>query len=290
MTQALYPQTPRWWRVWLNSRWGRRLQRCVGLAPEIPLPLWQQVKQQHPFLAHLSHKEDERLRELCQDFLASKEFHGAHGLRVTDAMALSVAQQACLPLLHWGPNALDWYSDFVGIVLQPGEVLALRELTDEAGVVHRYHEPLLGEAMHAGPVMLSWPEVNGSSASLRAGHCLVIHEFAHKLDMRGKARHAAPDGCPLLPSGFMGRESRRDAQSLWRSTLSESYQDFCRRVALAERFGAPSPWLDRYGSQSEAEFFAVACEAYFVQPERLATEWPALWQILTAFFQPDRTN
>lgn len=287
MTQAPSAQTPRWWRVWLNSRWGRRLQRCVGLAPEIPLSLWLQVKQHHPFLARLSHTEDERLRQLCQGFLASKEFHGAHGLHVTDAMALSVAQQACLPLLHWGPNALDWYGDFVGVVLQPGEVLAPREVTDEAGVVHRYHEPLLGEAMHAGPVMLSWPEVNGSVASLHAGHCLVIHEFAHKLDMHGKAQHEAPDGCPPLPPGFMGQRSKAQARVLWRTTLYDAYQGFSRRVALAERFGGPRPWLDSYGAHSPAEFFAVACEAYFVQPERFAAEWPSLWPLLQAFFHPD---
>lgn len=279
-------QAPRWWRMWRNSRWGRLVQRWFGQAPDIPLPLWQQVKRLHPFLDHLTEAEDARLRQLCQGFLSRKQFHGAHGLTVTDTMALSVAQQACLPLLHWGPRALDWYGDFVGIVLQPGEVLAPRELTDDAGVVHRYHEPLLGEAMHAGPVMLSWPAVNGSAASLAAGHCLVIHEFAHKLDMHGKARSEAPNGCPQLPAGFMGLLNRHEAQAMWQRTLREAHEGFCRQVAMAERFGAPPPWLDSYGSHSAPEFFAVCCEAYFVQPQRFAAEWPTLWPLFQALFHP----
>jgi Mlc titration factor MtfA (ptsG expression regulator) len=38
-------------------------------------------------------------------FLAEKEFAGAHGLEVTDAMRVSIAAQACLPILELG---LDW--------------------------------------------------------------------------------------------------------------------------------------------------------------------------------------
>ena len=51
---------------------------------------------------------------------------------------------------------LDWYGDFVGIVVQPGAVVARRKTTDGAGVVHHYNEVLAGEAMDRGPLMLSW--------------------------------------------------------------------------------------------------------------------------------------
>ena len=59
-------------------------------------------------LADLNREEQARLQALCARFLADKEFHGAQGLAVSDAMALAVAAQACLPLLYWGPDALDW--------------------------------------------------------------------------------------------------------------------------------------------------------------------------------------
>jgi len=54
---------------------------------------------------------------------------------------------------------------------------------------------------------------------------------------------------------------------------------------MAERFGAERPWLDAYGATSPAEFFAVACEAYFVNRARFSLEFPGLMLVLNAFFQ-----
>jgi Mlc titration factor MtfA (ptsG expression regulator) len=56
-------------------------------------------------------------------------------------------------------------------------------------------------------------------------------------------------------------------------------------VIKAERFGADWPWLDAYGATAPA-FFAVACEAYFVNRERFALEFPGLVPVLDAFFRP----
>ena len=39
------------------------------------------------------------------------------------------------------------------------QVVAHREVMDDAGVVHQYEEVLAGEAMPDGPVMLSWHDV-----------------------------------------------------------------------------------------------------------------------------------
>ena len=133
--------TPRWWR-----RLRQTLRRWLGGNPDIPDGLWQYIWQRHPFLHHLNASEQARLRELCRGFLARKEFNGVHGVNITDAMALTIAMQACVMLLHWGEDALAWYDDFVGIVVHPNEMWAPREVVDEAGVVHRYREALLGEA------------------------------------------------------------------------------------------------------------------------------------------------
>ena len=51
-------------------------------------------------------------------------------------------------------------------------------------------------------------------------------------------------------------------------------------------FGTDWPWLDAYGATAPAEFFAVACEAYFVNRERFALEFPGLVPVLDAFFRP----
>lgn len=256
----------------------------ISAASPIPDELWQPTLAAYPFLASLTADDQDHLRMLSAEFLARKEFHGAQGLDVTDAMALAVAAQACLPLLHLGPapRALAWYDDFVGIVLHPDEVIARREIMDEDGVVHHYQELLAGEAMAGGPVMLNWHDIASAGASAAQGYNVVIHEFLHKLDQRdGQA-----DGCPPLPPGFLGTRSARQARHLWLERLHAAHAEFREQVIRAERFGQAEPWLDPYGAESPDEFFAVAGEAYFVNRERLAAELPALLPLFSAFFRP----
>lgn len=246
-----------------------RLGLPGGRPKAIPHALWQQTLQHYPFLANRSDADQHALRLLVGRFLQHKEFAGVHGLVVTDEMAVAIAAQACLPVLHLG---LSWYDDFTGIVVHPGAMLARRETLDAAGVVHRYQEALLGEAMHGGPVTLSWQDVAASGASAENGHNVVIHEFIHKIDMRD----GAADGCPPLPS--------RAAQAAWRDAMQAAYDDFRERVAMAERFGGESPWLDRYGATAPAEFFAVACEGYFVNRKRFTQDFAALTTLFDHFF------
>lgn len=277
---APVPVWRRWWRA-MKRHWP------WSAPPEIPEPLWRHVWQQQPFLHNLPPSAEAELQRLCRHFLAQKEFIGTHGLRITDELALTVALQACRPLLHWGLTGLRWYGDFVGLVIHPDEVVAQRQVTDEAGVVHRYRESLLGEAMAGGPVMLTRAHILGDTTASAGGHNLVIHEFAHKLDMRHKRHDQAADGCPRLPTGFLGL-SARDARAHWRNTLQAAYRRFAQAVEMAERFGAPWPWLDAYGAQSTAEFFAVTCEAYFVNRPRLGEQCPELLPLYDAFFGPAR--
>lgn len=245
----------------------------------IPDALWRAVLLHHGFLARRPDADLARLRQLAAGFLAAKEFTGARGFAITDEVALAIAAQAVLPLLHLAPArdplaALRWYDDFVGIVVHPGEVVARRVVTDEAGVVHHYDEVLSGEAMDGGPVMLSWSDVAGAGESAGRGYNVVIHEFAHKIDMRD----GAPDGCPPLPSAATRRA--------WLAVMEAEYDGFREKVIIAERFGGPQPWLDAYGAQSIDEFFAVACEAYFVNRERFEQEFPALLPLFDGFFMP----
>lgn len=247
---------------WLR---GRRKSR------PIPEALWQATLAAYPFLAGRSPEHLARLHALATDFLAQKEFHGAGGLAITDAMAVAIAAQAVLPVLHLD---LRWYDDFVGIVVHPQEVVARRTTTDETGVVHDYEEVLSGEAMEGGPVMLSWADVEGSGASAAQGYNVVIHEFIHKIDMRD----GAPDGCPPLPS--------RQARERWLAVMQAQYDAFRERVIVAERFGGEEPWLDPYGATAIDEFFPVACEAYFVNRPRFAQEFPELTALFDGFFLP----
>lgn len=266
----------------LNRLW-RRVRTTVAPVPDISATLWLQTLQRYPFLAALSLHDQSKLRALAALFLHQKRFHGAHDLVVTDAMAIDIAAQASLPLLHWGDpaKALKWYDDFVTIVLHPGEAVARRQVVDEAGVVHEHAQVLLGEAMDRGPIMLSWQHVANAAENTERGHNVVVHEFVHKLDMRS----GEPNGCPPLPAGFLGARSGRAAYEAWWNAWEPAYEDFREAVIKAERFGAERPWLDAYGATSPSEFFAVACEAYFVNRRRFAQEFASLVPVLDAFFQ-----
>ncbi len=250
-------------RAWLK-RWrtARTLERRA-----IPEPLWRLTLARFPFLAARSGADIAQLRDLATLFLATKEFTGAHGLEVNDEMAVAIAAQACLPVLKLG---LEGYDGFVGIVVHADAVVAAREFVDDAGVVHEYEEELSGEAMHGGPVMLSWFDVDDAAASAAVGYNVVIHEFVHVLDMR----NGLADGVPALPD--------RAARDAWVRVLDAEFDAFCARVDAGE-----DTLLDPYGAEAEEEFFAVASEAFFVAPHDFRAEHPRLYDLLSGFFRQD---
>ncbi len=251
-----------WWQALTRWRDARTLTQRA-----IPDALWDLTLARFPFLAHRSEADRLRLRELSTLFLAQKEFAGVQGLHVTDDMAVAIAAQACVPVLALG---LGWYDGFVGIVVHPGEMLARRRVEDEDGVVHAYDEALVGEAVGGGPVTLSWADVDAAAQGAEWGYNVVIHEFAHVLDMRD----GEPDGMPPLPT--------RALHDRWLSVFPQAYDGFVDRVEAGE-----DTFLDPYGAEAPEEFFAVACEAFFVAPLDFRHEHPDLYGLLSAFFQQD---
>lgn len=238
-----------------------REQRLIA-RHAIPDPLWQQTLARYPFLP-----ADPRLRALSSLFLATKEFHGAGGLVVSDAMAVAVAAQACLPVLELG---LGLYAATTTLVMHPAEVEAPRRDHDEGGLVHEWTEELAGEAMDGGPLMLAWSAVEAGAELAQDAPVfnVVIHEFVHLIDMaNGEA-----DGLPPLPSAA---DSRR-----WIEDLTQAWDRFADRVAHRE-----DSCIDPYGTAELDEFFAVAAEAFFVQPARLKKEDPRLFTQLAGFFR-----
>lgn len=233
----------------------------------IPEVLWRRTLKRFPFLPRADSPDGLALRRLTSLFLDRKEFTGAHGLSVTDDMAVAIAAQACLPVLNLGISA---YDDFVGIVVHPGLTKVRREWADENGVVHEVDETLSGEAVQGGPVMLSWRDVRSAGAKASQAYNVVIHEFAHVLDMAD----GFPDGMPLLPEDIRVDE--------WRLVFGEAYAALCAAVD-AERPTA----VDPYGASSEDEFFAVTSEAFFVAPDALQAEHPKVYALLQRYFRQD---
>ncbi len=245
---------------------GHREKRAIARRA-IPDLLWRLTLMRYPFLARLPESDLAELRRLASLFLDAKEFSGAGGLQVTDEIAVAVAAQACLPVLRLG---LPLYDGFVGIVMHADEVIAPREVMDDNGVVHTYDEPLTGEAMEGGPLMLAWADVRDAGESAEIGYNVVIHEFAHVLDMRD----GLADGIPPLETS-----AQRDH---WAAVIDSEYAAFCDRVDAGE-----DTVLDPYGAEAVEEFFAVGSEAFFVAPQALIAEQPHLYALLSGYYRQD---
>jgi Mlc titration factor MtfA (ptsG expression regulator) len=242
-------------RTWRRKR---ALRRFV-----LDEALWQRVTGRLPFMQGLTETETQRLKDYAALFLDEKQMHGARGFVLTDAVRLSIAVQACLPILNLG---LDAYQGWVGIVIYPGEFKVRREEMDASGVVHEYDDALSGEAWHGGPVILSWQDV----ALGAAGYNVVIHEFAHKLHMdRGDM-----DDFPL-PHADMEREQ-------WLAAWDMAYDEFCVQVDRGI-----DTVIDPYASEQPAEFFAVLSEAFFTVPQAVRSIYPALYAQLALFYKQD---
>jgi Mlc titration factor MtfA (ptsG expression regulator) len=224
---------------------------------------WSAAEADLPFLEYLGDDDRRRLREMAREFLAIKEWHAAQGLKLTPAIQLSIALQACLPILNLG---LDRYRGWVGIVVYPGDFIIPRSVMDEDGVVHEYDDPVLGEAWEGGPVLVSWFDDPEDADGVN----VVIHEFAHKLDME----NGAVDGLPQLPPE-MSRHG-------WVAAFAPAYEDFCRRVDTGE-----DTELDPYAAEHPSEFFAVMSEAFFETPDLLADEYPGVYEQLRRFYRQE---
>jgi Mlc titration factor MtfA (ptsG expression regulator) len=223
---------------------------------------WRRAEARLTCLGHLAADQRERLREMARELIATKQWSGARGLELDADMQIGIALQACLLVLELG---LDWYRGWVGLVVYPGDFVIPRQITDEAGVVHEYDDEVLGEAWEGGPVLVSWNEEHEAE-----GVNVVIHEFAHKLDMT----NGAVDGLPALHAGM----SRRT----WSAAFEAAYEDFCRRVDAREDTA-----LDPYAAEHPAEFFAVMSEAFFETPRILRDEYPRVYEQLRLFYRQD---
>lgn len=259
---------------WLDTRRRERALRNHPIADD----LWQATFDALPFLAHLDAPDLARLREMASLFIAQKEFSTAHGLELTDAMIVGIAAQACLPVLNL---SLDLYRGWVGVVVYPGEFVIRKTVEDEDGVVHEVEQDASGEAWEGGPVILSWEDAQMTDA--RDAYNVVVHEFAHKIDMLTGETNGHP---PL----FRRWHAPLDAAA-WADVFDHAYDNFCAKVdAVPQRRWARferESLIDPYAADHPSEFFAVCSEALFVQPEAFEAEYPELYRLLARYYRQD---
>ena len=229
---------------------------------QVPEAIWQKLIRLR-CLKGLNQTELMRLHELVLLFLHSKVINSTHDLELTDEMRVTIAIQACILILNLD---LEYYENWIEVIVYPGEFILDYDYSDDAGVVHHAHKIVSGEAWHAGPVILSWQDiVQAPEPQVRN---IVIHEFAHLLDMLNEGAN----GCPPLHANMSAIS--------WRDVFSRHYDLFCEQLASEQ-----DTLIDPYAAESPAEFFAVLSEVFFETPLVLRQLMPGIYEQLVLFYR-----
>ena len=241
------------------------LQRLRPAPPELDAALWDAVRATAPWIGALDDDRAARLRALTARFLQQKTITPLAGLALDPAQRALLAALCCLPLLEFGAEGLHGWSQ---LLVYPEAFRVNRTHTDAAGVMHEWDDELIGEAWEAGPVILSWADVQADLSEPDAGFCVAAHEIAHKLD----ALDGLLDGTPPLP---------RDWQRQWARDFQAAYDALCAQVDAGHETA-----IDDYAAEAPEEFFAVASEYHFSAPEILREAMPAVAEHLARFYGP----
>ncbi|UNK51191.1 zinc-dependent peptidase [Lysobacter sp. S4-A87] len=231
----------------------------------MPDAIWLQTRARAPWLPHLDPGRDARLRELAARFLHEKTISPIGELVLDEVQRCMLAALCCLPLIEFGAQGLHGWSQ---LIVYPDAFRVNRSHMDAAGVLHEWQDDLIGEAWEAGPVILSWADVVADCEDPKAGFCVAAHEMAHKIDVLD----GLLDGTPPLP---------RPWQREWARDFQLAYDALAARVDAGEDTA-----IDGYATEAPEEFFAVATEYHFSDPQLLETEMPQVAAHLRRFYGP----
>lgn len=245
---------------------GRLVESARRRLYEAPLPddLRAVLKARVPLSRNLSDPERRRLEGLVALFLSEKTFVGCRGVAVNDVMRATVAGHACLLLL--GRDDLDVYPELSTVYLYPSTYVRRDEWALEGGAVVREDGAAFdGESWDRASVVLSLRAVKESVQEFD-GFNVVLHEFAHQYD----ALDGDSNGCPPMS---------RELHARWAPAMRESWD---RLVQDDER--GRETYLDPYGAESPAEFFAILTEEFLECPHGLEHEHPDLFALLLELY------
>ena len=207
----------------------------------------------------------ERLGELADWLLRNRRWEAARGFELTDEVRSVVAAHAVLPILGLDES---WYDGVGAIIVREGSMTQRHTAGPVRGTVERSPQAVDGESHHGdGPLMVSWRAARREAANPRFGRDVVLHEFAHKIDMYD----GVLDGTPWLPD----------------DTERQRWVDVCTAHYDAVRDGDPEEMLRSYAGTNPGEFFAVATETFFTRSIELAARHPDLYGVFAAFFGQD---
>ena len=247
--------------------WSKTRHRRELLAQPFPVSWRGYLAANVTQYRSLSYDEQRKLGDITRILIAEKSWEGCGGLALTEEVQVAIAAQAALLVLGFEG---EYYRNVETILVYPQGFLVTVRRPGVGGVIEEQTVPYAGEAALRGPVVLSWADARRGGIEAGDGHNVVLHEFAHKLDMRD----GAADGAPYLEN---------DAQiETWSRVMSAEYQRLVAETQAGER-GVLNP----YGATNAAEFFAVATESFFENAPALLELHPELYGILRDFYHQD---
>jgi MtfA peptidase len=252
----------------IGQPWWQRRRRLALAAQPNPEQWRDWLRRRTTFYQRLPEPLRERLHGLVNIFVREKTFVGCNGLTVTEEMRVVIAAYACLLVVNRSDvPRTRFYDELYSVLVYPTPFVVPETRHVGHGIVSEGHRVLSGQAWDAKRIILSWQDVE---ESLVAGHNVVLHEFAHYLDMEDETM----DGAPGLGSP--------SAYQRW----SEVFWSEFDRLRADLRAGLPT-FLDPYAATEPAEFFAVVTEAFFQQPRELESQHAGLYDQLRRYYRVD---
>ena len=241
------------WPWWALRRWRRR-RRVV--AAGLPAADRDELAEHVVAFRRLDQAGRERFAAMVAVFLDEVAIHGV-GCEATQGDRLLVAASAVIPVL--GFPAWE-YDDLRQVLLRPEHF----DATFSEGREEALHAlgMVADSGLFSGTMILSLPALRQGFAQAHDGHNVGLHEFAHLVDGADGAIDGLPPGMP------------RDLAGPWIELV---------RVSLQRRAGKRV--LRDYGYTNAAEFFAVASERFFENPEHLRRERPELHDLLARIYR-----
>lgn len=239
----------------LGGGWTRKWRRRRSLVAE-PFPeRWREILQKRvSFYRRLQPEGRARFEDDVRIFLAEQNIVAARvpSFEIAEETPLLIAASAAM-LGHGLP---DWeWNSVRDIVVHPS---SFDEDYEEGGHV-------AGLVHHQGPVVFSQRDLRHGFRRGTDGFNPGVHELAHVMDLAD----GYADG---VPAGWF-------ATAPWLEVMHD-------RLARVRRGDATVPLRD-YAGVNEAELFAVAVEAFFERPRKLADKDPELYATLRSFFNQD---
>lgn len=214
----------------------------------------------------------ERVELLGRRLIEDVRFEAARGVQLTVDMPVLIAAQAVLLVSGWELDPrqrLEPFSRISSVIVHRSTVVVQgeRQLDGDVGrVVSDSPTYLSGQAHHRGPVVLSWSSVVSDARHPTRRQSVVMHEFAHQLDMLD----GVVDGTPPLQS----------------PAVRARFVEACTATFDLVRGGDDTVLRD-YAATNPGEFFAVATETFFTDPLALRDHHGDLYEVLAGFYRQD---